>query len=99
MAYLGITELPQLSPVFKRDADERSASWVQVYREMTEWAVLFSLVCDRDFATDTVIVCDGFLRSKMFARGLFKKYRTGLEEGIMNSLAPYKTENVYPRRV
>jgi hypothetical protein len=87
MVYLGIEGLHKLSPVFKLDPDKRSASWVQVYREMTEWAVLFSLVHEKDFANDTVIVCDGFLRSKMFsttAKGeaLFKKYRIGLEEGI-----------------
>jgi hypothetical protein len=82
MAYLGIAGLHQLSPVFKLDVDQRSASWVQVYRAMTEWAVLFSLVHEKDFGTDTVIVCDGFLRSKMFAKGLFQKYRVGLDEGI-----------------
>src|SRR5439155_20720499 len=42
----------------------------------------FSLVRDHDFGTDTVIVCDGLLRSKMFAGALFTKYREGLEEGI-----------------
>jgi hypothetical protein len=82
MAYLGIAELDKLSSVFKSDVDQRSSSWVQVYRAMTEWAVLFSLVRETDFGTDTVIVCDGFLRSKMFAEGLFQKYRVGLEEGI-----------------
>jgi hypothetical protein len=82
MEYLGIAGLHQLSPVFKLDVDQRSSSWVQVYREMTEWAVLFSLVREIPFGTDTVIVCDGFLRSKMFAKGLFRKYREGLEEGI-----------------
>ena len=80
---MALQALQQLSPVFKLDVEQRSSSWVQVYREMTEWAVLFSLVREKDFGTDTVIVCDGFLRSKMFAKdsggeGLFKKYREGL---------------------
>jgi hypothetical protein len=82
MTYLGIKGLQQLSPVFNLNVEQRSPSWVQVYRAMTEWAVLFSLIRDKDFGTDTVIVCDGFLRSKMFAKGLFRKYRAGLEEGI-----------------
>ena len=56
-------------------------SWIQVYREMTEWAVLFSLVRENNFANDTVIVRDGFLRAKTF-KGLFGKYTAGLEEGI-----------------
>src|SRR6266436_4612097 len=82
MVYLGITNLSQLSPVFHADPDELKSSWMNVYREMTEWAVLFELVREKDFGTDTVIVCDGFLRSKMFAGKLFGKYREGLEEGI-----------------
>ncbi|GKS59856.1 hypothetical protein YTPLAS18_33830 [Nitrospira sp.] len=49
---------------------------------MSEWAVLFSLVKEAEFGTDTVIVRDGFLRSKMFSKDLFAKYREGLQEGI-----------------
>jgi len=49
---------------------------------MTEWAVLLDLVRNTTFGTDTVIVRDGLLRSKMFKRGLFGAYRIGLEEGI-----------------
>lgn len=82
MTYLGISELSELSGVFKPEDDERKSSWMNVYREMTEWAVLFDLVRERDFGTDTVVVCDGFLRSKMFADKLFGRYREGLEEGI-----------------
>lgn len=82
MTYLGVSDLSGLSPVFNADPEQLSASWMNVYREMTEWAVLFELVRDKDFGTDTVIVCDGFLRSKMFAGTLFSKYRQGLEDGI-----------------
>jgi hypothetical protein len=79
---LGISKLQELSPVFKTDPEARSPSWVQVYREMNEWAVLLELVRSRDFGTDTVIVCDGFLRSKMFKKGLFGKYAEELEKAI-----------------
>jgi len=82
MTYLGVTELSKLSPVFQSDPEHLSSSWMNVYREMTEWAVLFDLVRGTTFGTDTVIVTDGFLRSKMFAGKLFGKYREGLEEGI-----------------
>jgi hypothetical protein len=82
MNYLELDKLEKLSPVFGAPAERRSASWVAVYKELTEWAVLFSLVREKDFGTDTIIVRDGFLRSKMFARGLFEKYARGLEEGI-----------------
>ena len=62
-------------------------SWVQVYRELMEWAVLFEVVRERQFGTDTVIVRDGFLRSKVFARDLFKRYRRGLEDAIAAQFA------------
>jgi hypothetical protein len=82
MKYLRISDLSDLSGVFQPEEEERKSSWMNVYREMTEWAVLFDLVREKDFGTDTVIVCDGFLRSKMFAGKLFGNYREGLEEGI-----------------
>ena len=79
--FLGLKDLTGLSPVFK--AKDRSPSWVNVYREMTEWAVLFSLIREKEFGTDTVVVCDGFLRSKMFSADLFGKLREGMEECIL----------------
>lgn len=84
MRYLSVDYLWELSPVIRRNDDERpvSPSWVQVYRELVEWAILFSLVRDKDFGTDTLIIFDGLLRSKMFEGELFKKYRRGLEEGV-----------------
>jgi hypothetical protein len=84
MQYLGVSSLDCLSPVFKKDVEERKPSWIQVYREMTEWAVLFSILREKDFGSDTVIVCDGFLRSKMFSGLLFRKLRHGIEEAITN---------------
>jgi hypothetical protein len=86
MNYLDISDLSELSPVFNADSEELSDSWMNVYREMMEWAVLFHLVRDLNYGNDTVLVFDGFLRSKMFAKnkgqGLFGRYREGLEEGI-----------------
>jgi hypothetical protein len=49
---------------------------------MTEWAILFSLIREKDFGTDTVIVRDGFLRSKMFKGTLFGDLRRGIDEAI-----------------
>lgn len=59
-----------------------SPSWVQVYREIMEWAILLSLITDRQFGTDTVIVADGNLRSKVFAGELFIRYRELLQAAI-----------------
>lgn len=84
MRYLGVDTLHGLSHMIRPDGSGRpnSPSWVQVYRELVEWATLFSMVREKDFATDTLIVFDGFLRSKVFARDLFVRYREGIQEGI-----------------
>lgn len=68
MRYLGITTLDELSTMIQSDntARPRSPSWVQVYRELVEWAVLFEIVRNKDFGTDTLIVFDGLLRSKVY---------------------------------
>ena len=84
MRYLGVDTLPKLSHMIRPDDSGRpkSPSWVQVYRELVEWATLFALVREKDFATDTLIVFDGLLRSKVFAGELFRLYRQGIQEGI-----------------
>ena len=84
MAFLGVRDLTRLSHMIRRNDDDRptSPSWVQVYRELTEWAVLFGILRDKEFATDTIMVFDGLLRSKVFAGDLFAKLRKGFEEAI-----------------
>jgi hypothetical protein len=84
MRYLGINELSALSHMIRPDDSGRpnSPSWVQVYRELVEWAILFAIVREKDFATNTLIVFDGLLRSKVFAKDLFLRYRAGIQEGI-----------------
>jgi hypothetical protein len=84
MEYLGTEHLWELTSMIHRNHDDRpvSPSWVQVYRELVEWAILFSLVREKDFGTDTLIIFDGLLRSKVFAGELFTGYRQGLQEGV-----------------
>src|SRR2546426_11271693 len=82
MAFLGVTDLPKLSHMIRRnDTDDRptSPSWVQVYRELVEWAILFSLVRTHTFGSDTLIVCDGLLRSKVFAGEHFRTLLAGFD--------------------
>ena len=83
MAYLGVDSLPALSHMIRQPGKGKpvAPSWVQVYRELFEWAVLFSLL-NKDFGTDTLIVCDGLLRSKVFAKDLFAKLLRGMQERI-----------------
>ncbi|MCS7268667.1 MAG: DNA double-strand break repair nuclease NurA [Geminicoccaceae bacterium] len=84
MQFLGVADLSELSPMIPPDAPGRlrSPSWIQVYRELVEWAVLLAIAREKDFATDTVIVFDGLLRSKVFAGDLFARYRSGLRDAI-----------------
>ena len=84
MAFLDVQDLTRLSHMIRRNDDGRpsSPSWVQVYRELVEWAVLFSILRDRDFATDTIVVFDGLLRSKVFAGMLFRDLGRGFEGAI-----------------
>ena len=86
MAFLGVRELPQLSHMIRpNDNDEpTSPSWVQVYREITEWAVLFNILREKEFGTDTIIVQDGLLRSKVFAQDLFIRLSAGFKQAIEN---------------
>jgi len=84
MAYLGVRRLQDLSPMLQSGQGGRptNTGWVQVYRELMEWAVLFHIVRDKDFATDTLIVFDGLLRSAVFAHEHFITFMRGIEEGI-----------------
>ncbi len=83
MSYLGVRTLPALSHMIRPSQKGKpvSPSWVQVYRELVEWAILF-LILKKDFGTDTLIVCDGLLRSKVFAGDLFPKLLAGMNNRI-----------------
>jgi hypothetical protein len=94
MAFLGVETLWQLSPMLRRPPALSSPSWVQVYREVTEWAVLFSLVREKEYGTDTVIVWDGLLRSKVFAGTLFARLRQGIDAAILEHKTR-KRRNIY----
>lgn len=92
---LGLNSIADLSPTFVQDPEERSPSWVQVYRELNEWAVLLTLVTERHFGTDTVILFDGLLRSKIFRDSLFaKNYRDLLEAAIKKHFVENR-RNIY----
>jgi hypothetical protein len=75
MAALNLKKLQELSHAVREDDDglPRSATIVQVYRELIEWAVLLDLM-RKDFGSDTLIVFDGDLVSKIFAGEYFIKF-------------------------
>ncbi|AKB78190.1 hypothetical protein MSHOH_1707 [Methanosarcina horonobensis HB-1 = JCM 15518] len=89
MRGLRVTKLHRLSPMIPKGAKIRSdphsvkPGWVMVYRDLCEWAVLYERLCHTTFATDTLIVRDGLLRSKIFSKDLFIKWRKNVEEAII----------------
>jgi hypothetical protein len=90
LRYLGLDQLSELSPMIPRlqqggrRQEPPNPSWVQVYRDLVEWAILFELVRERTFGTDTLIIRDGYLRTKVFSgrENLFARLRAGIQEGI-----------------
>jgi hypothetical protein len=66
----------------RENPDEVSPSWVLVYRDLCEWAALYERICYRSFATDTLLVRDGLLRSKLFRGEYFITFRKRIEEAI-----------------
>jgi len=79
MKDLDCTTLNQLSPMIpsgekmRKKPDEISKSWVLTYRDLCEWAVLYDKICYTRFATNTLIVRDGLLRSKIFSFSAARK--------------------------
>lgn len=80
--------LSKLSPMIPSTArmlerpDAVPPSWVQVYRDLCEWAALYDAICHTRFATDTLLVRDGLLRSKLFAGELFVEFGRLVEAAI-----------------
>ena len=82
MEALGCTRLSQLSPMIREmRGDPPNSSWVQVYRELVEWAILYKVI-RKDFGSDTLIVFDGLLRSKVFRGDLFARLMGRFAETI-----------------
>ncbi len=83
MQFLGVNTLPQLSHMIRPTDKGKpvSPSWVNVYRELVEWAILFAIL-KKDFGTDTLIIYDGLLRSKVFAKDLFQRLLQGMKARI-----------------
>jgi len=88
MVGLEVQTLNQLSHMIPngdtcRKYPERvSPSWVLVYRDLCEWAVLYDRICNHSFATDTLIVRDGLLRSKLFRQEKFIDWKRIVSETI-----------------
>lgn len=88
MADLGVRRLHELSGMIPSGRLTREApelvkpGWVLTYRDLCEWAVLYDRIVSSDFGTDTLIVRDGFLRSKEFSGELFIRMGDRIQEAI-----------------
>lgn len=94
MVALKVRSVGELSPVIRDGTATRprSPSWTNVYRELTEWAVLLDLT-KKDYGSDTLIIFDGFLRSKIFKGTLFRDYGALLNEEVKRHKASRR--NIY----
>jgi hypothetical protein len=83
MSLLGLKSLTHLSHMIRPSQPGRpvSPSWVQAYRELVEWSILLSIL-KKDFGTDTLIVSDGLLRSKVFAGDYFPRLMKIIEKRV-----------------
>ncbi len=84
---LGVENLWSLSPMIPRP-EERRPGWVKVYRDLGEWAALYTYLTGGTLASHTVVLRDGFLRSKIFAGDLF----TRMWRAIGRRLKAYREE-------
>lgn len=93
MAFLGVGHLSELSN-FIQSSNGDNVTWIKSYREIVEWATLFSILKNKDFATDTLIVFDGLLRTKHFAKDYFKRLREGID-GYIHHHRTQKRRRIY----
>ncbi|WP_228049101.1 MULTISPECIES: hypothetical protein [unclassified Nodularia (in: cyanobacteria)] len=83
MKELGVETLWELSPMIpKPDEENPNPSWVLVYRDLAEWGALYQMLQEGGFNTDTLIVRDGLLRSKIFTQKLFKDLLEKINDAI-----------------
>jgi hypothetical protein len=78
MGDLGATSLSDLSAMMSG----RSRRWVEVYRDLCEWATLYELIAHHDFAADTLIVRDGLLRTTIFTRDTLVRLGVLIKQAI-----------------
>ena len=78
MADLRAQRLSDLSPMMAG----RSPQWVEVYRDLCEWATLYDLITNHDFAADTLVVRDGLLRTTIFTRDTLVRLGQRIKQAI-----------------
>lgn len=84
LADMGVRYLWEVCSSIEKPDSARplSPSWILSFRELIEWAVLLSVLRDKEYGSDTIIVFDGLLRSKVFRTSYFAKYRELVDQAI-----------------
>lgn len=85
MRDLGVPSLWDLSRLIPSPTTPLEAvppRWVQVYRDLAEWAVLYKYLVYNQFATDTLLVRDGLLRSLIFNGDLFAQMWERIRQAV-----------------
>jgi hypothetical protein len=95
-----LNDLSPMIPTGKKmetSPTEISKSWVLTYRDLCEWAVIYDKICYEGFGTNTVVVRDGLLRSKIF--NYDKENRRPLFIEMMNRINRAIDEAYKKRRI
>lgn len=97
MSDLAVCSLNELSPMVPKGETARdhpelvSPSWVLVYRDLCEWAVLYHRICHTELGNHTLLVRDGLLRSKIFRGELF----TGMARRMADRIQAVRPLKLY----
>ena len=67
---LGVSRVVDLSPYLSAPRISRSAK-MSTYRDIVEWAVLYHLLVKREWGSDTLLVREGALRTRVFRAEIF----------------------------
>lgn len=71
-ADLGVAKVSDLSSYLRAPNVTRTAK-MSVYRDIVEWAVLYHLLVDREWGSDTLLVREGALRTRAFDAKIFNR--------------------------
>ncbi|MDI3270549.1 MAG: hypothetical protein QJR00_07565 [Bacillota bacterium] len=78
----GLWELSLMIPKPGTPEQRIHPGWLEVYRDLGEWAVLYDYLTGSHFPSHTLVVRDGLLRSKIFAADYFPRMWERIREHL-----------------
>ena len=70
---LGVARVADLSPYLTSASKISRSEKMRVYRDIVEWAVLYRLLAEREWGSDTLLVREGALRTRVFRPEIFNE--------------------------